>query len=225
MNCLIFRRDVLVDPRAASGDVREHARECAACADFRSRTAALDAKIAEVLAVPVPAGLEERVLAASRGARSRPRRQFLALAASLAGIAVVGGGTFFALRDDPMALAGIDFVVEEEANAILNAKPANPGDLVQVARSLSLELPRQLGEVRYIGICPFQGTIAHHVIVTTPQGKATLLLLPERPVASRGSASARGLRSIVKPAGAGSVAVISESSRSIERIESMAWRT
>lgn len=223
MNCLDFRREILVNPCAASDDLQRHARDCAACADFQARATALDAEIAELLDVPVPEGLEERILEATSSGRRDSRRRFLAMAASLAGVAVVGTGVFVATRDDPTALAGIDFVVEEEANAILTAKAANPAELVRAVQTLGLDLPSQLGEVRYIGTCPFQGTIAYHVIVTTPQGKATLLLLPDKPLDHRGAASARGLRSIVKPAGRGSAAVIAESSRGLERIEQMVW--
>lgn len=223
MNCLDFRREILVNPRAATEHAQRHARDCAACVDFQARATALDAEIAAVLEVSVAEGLEERILLAACSGRRDSRRRFLAMAASLAGVAVVGAGAFIATRDDPAALAGIDFVVEEEANAILTAKAADPAELVRAVQTLGLDLPSQLGEVRYIGTCPFQGTIAHHVIVTTPQGKATLLLLPDKPLDHRGAASARGLRSIVRPAGRGSAAVIAESSRGLERVEQMVW--
>jgi len=223
VNCLDFRREVLVDPCAASADALEHARACPSCAEFHARASALDAEIAGLLEVPAPSGLEDRILESLEPSRGGSRRRFLALAASLAGAATIGTAALFATRDDPVALAGIDFVVEEEANAILTAKPADPGELRHAALTLRLALPAQLGEVRYIGTCPFRGTIAHHVIVTTPQGKATLLLLPDQGLTERGEASSRGLRSFVRPAGRGSVAVIAESSRGLERIERMVW--
>lgn len=219
MNCLEFRRASLANPARPGAHAHGHAASCPACAEFLSRTRALDAAIGEQLSVPVPEGLEERILARATGRGAR--RRFLAMAASLAGLAFVGGGAYLASRDDADALAGITFVVEEEAHAILAAGPADEAELLRVARSMDLRLPTQLGEIRYIGTCPYRGTIAHHVIVTTPQGKATLLLLPEKPVAQRGRAAARGLRSIVLPAGRGSATVITESAHGLERIESM----
>lgn len=225
MNCLDFRRELLADPAATGGEALQHALGCAACADFRARTLALDAEIADLLDVPVPEGLEERVLEARRTGRRDSRRRFLAMAASVAGLSVAGSAVLVAMRDDPAALAGIDFVIEEEANAILTAKAPRREDLVRVSQSLGLELPPQLGEIRYIGTCPFRGTIAHHLIVTTPQGKATLLLLPELPAERRGTASSRGLRALVKPAGRGSATVVAESAPGLERIEAMVWRS
>lgn len=221
MNCLEFRRTALADPAAAGDEARAHAAACSACGEFLARTRGLDDAIAEAMALPAPDGLEARIFEHARARAQGGRRRFLAMAASLAGLAIVGAGSYLATRDDADALAGIAFVVEEEAHAILAAGPADEAELLRVARSMGLRLPSQLGEIRYIGTCPYRGTIAHHVIVTTPQGKATLLLLPEKPVAQRGRAAARGLRSIVLPAGRGSATVIAESAHGLERIESM----
>lgn len=224
MNCLEFRREVLVDPRRVSDEAQAHSRLCSACADFRAKTLQLDDEIADGFAVPVPDGLASRVIAFSKDGYRRSRRRVMALAASVVFAASVGAGVILAQRDDPFARAGIDFVVEEEANAILTAKPADPNALMRVKQTLKVSLPEQLGEVRYIGICPFQGTIAHHVVIITPQGKVTLLLLPEKRLDGKAWASARGLRSIVRPAGEGSLAIIADSSRSLERIEGMVTR-
>lgn len=221
MNCLEFRRASLADPGCPGDEATGHCAACPGCAEFLARARALDAEIGRHLAVPAPDGLEERILERTLADVRLPRRRFLAAAASVAGLAVAGAAGYMTLRDDPDALAGITFVVEEEANAILTAKPADVAQLRQVASSMDIGLPAQLGEIRYIGTCPYRGTIAHHVIVTTPQGKATLLLLPEKPATQRGTAWARGLRSIVMPAGRGSATVVAETVRGVERIERM----
>lgn len=221
MNCLEFRREILVDPRRAGDEAQEHGRACTACAQFREKAIELDAEIHDALAVPLPEGLVERILAATVARRSGFTRNVFAMAASLLLAIAVGAGIYWAAKDDPFARAGIDFVVEEEANAILRSKPADPAALAAVIDAMKVTLPRQIGEISYIGICPFQGTIAHHVIVITPQGKATLLLFPEKPVEGKATASARGLRSIVAPAGVGSVLIIGASPKGLGRIENM----
>ncbi len=224
MNCLEFRREILAEPERLGEGARAHARLCAACTQFRERTLEIDAEIREALAVPVPRGLADRAVAAAAGGRGDWNRKLFALAASLVLAIAAGTSGYWLGRDDPFARAGIDFVVDEEANAILVAKPADPAALAAVARDMRVALPPQIGEIRYIGICPFKDTIAHHVVLITPQGKATLLLLPEKPVEAKGRAAARGLQSVVAPAGSGSVAIISDSPRGLERIESMMVR-
>lgn len=221
MNCLEFRREMLVEPRRAGEEAGAHARTCAACEKFRRSAVAMEEEIRAAAAVPLPGELIDRALAATTRRRPAPGRRAFAMAAALLLAIAVGAGAFWVGRDDPWARAGIDFVVDEEANAILTSKSADPKELAAVMRAMKVRLPQQVGEVRYIGICPFQGTIAHHVIIITPQGKATLLLFPEKPVETRGTAVARGLRSIVAPAPVGSVAIITTSSTGLKRLENI----
>ena len=221
MNCLDVRRQILSNPVAVSSGARSHLHACPSCADFATRTLALDEELADALAVPVPSALTRRIVAEALRSEGWQRRKFVALTASAAIAAVIGAGLVWSERDDPMALAGIDFVVEEEANAILFSSPPDPAMLRRVADVLRIDFPQQLGEIRYVGTCPFRGSIAHHIVATTPQGKVTLLLLPDQPVPGPRSASARGLRARVRPAGHGSIAMIAESDRSLQRVEQM----
>lgn len=223
MNCLEFRREVLVHPRRLSDEARAHAAPCATCSQFQVETLELDDQIHAGLFVAVPEGFAERIARNAMQGSLHSRRRFMALAASLVLATAVGTGVYVVGRDDPLARAGIDFVVDKEVDAILSSKPADPSALRRVALALNVELPKEIGEVRYIGICPFQGTIAHHVVIMTPQGKVTLLLLPERAVGQKASASARGLRAVVVPAGAGSMAIIADASN-LQRIEHMVVR-
>lgn len=223
MNCLEVRRQMLADPVAARRSATAHLSACPACSEYAESIRRLDADLAAALAVPASPRLADRILGATLPPM-RQRRRFLALAASFAAASTVAG--LLSLEaDDSMALAGIDFVIEEEANAILAAAPADSAALGRAVRSLRIALPPQLGALRYIGTCPFEGSMAHHVIATTPQGKVTLLLLPDRRVDRAGSARARGLRAIVSPAGEGSITVVGESRRSLERVHEMILRT
>lgn len=70
---------------------------------------------------------------------------------------------------------------------------------------MGVSLPEQLGDIRYVCIYPFVAGPAHHLLVKTPSGKVTLLLIPGRPVASRVAEIAFGLEAVVRPAGKGSV--------------------
>ena len=218
MNCLEFRRIALADPRRLEAEAAGHAERCAGCKDFLVRSLEAEARLARALRVPVPRGLRARLLDRSAFPR-RPLRR-LALAAGLV-IAVAITLVIGWPRNDPLALAGIDFVMFEEAQAIADAKPTDAAVLARVAHHMGVSLPEQLGEVRYVGTCPFAGTTAYHVLVKSPLGKVTLLLVPERPLASRAVASAHGLEAAIVPAVAGSVAIIGGSGRSISRVETL----
>ena len=216
MNCLDLRRAALIDPRRLDTEALEHAKTCHACGAFLAEALSLESRLEEALHVPVPRDMKERT---ARHAVESPRfsRRY-ALAAGIA-LALGTGTAVLWRRNDPLALAGIDFVVFEEAQAILDAKPADPAALQRAAVDVGVKLPGQLGELRYIGTCPFGGAIAHHVVLKSAYGKATLLLLPGRTLAARAVAAAHGLEAVVAPAAGGSVAIIADSSRSLARIE------
>lgn len=218
MNCLELRRAAMLDPRRLDTEALEHAERCEACGGFLAQALELEAQIESALQTPVPHGLQERAVRNALDAPRVSRRQ--ALAAGLVLAAAAGGGLLWP-RDDALALAGIDFVVFEEAQAILDAKPADTALLRRAALQTGISLPAQLGELRYVGTCPFAGTTAHHVVLKTAFGKATLLLLPDRPLGSRVVASARGLEAAIAPAASGSVAIIADSRRSLARIETL----
>lgn len=218
MSCLEFRRAVTVDPRRLDPDARTHAETCVACREFLGRSLEFEDRLASALKIPLPPGLSERIGRAATVSLNSKR--WFALAASLI-LAIALAAVLAWPRDDPLALAGIDFVVFEESQAIADAKPADAAALQRVARDMGVALPAQLGEVRYIGTCPFAGTTAYHVLVKSPLGKVTLLLIPDRPLASRVVASARGLEAAVVPAFGGSIAIIGDTARGIVRVETL----
>jgi len=218
MNCLELRRAAMLAPRRLDTEALGHAERCPACGAFLGEALELEAQIENALDIPVPHGLQERMVRNALDAPRVSRRQ--ALAAGLA-LAATGVGVLLWPRDDALALAGIDFVVFEEAQAILDAKYADPAQLERAATQTGIALPGQLGELRYVGTCPFAGITAHHVVLKTAFGKATLLLLPGHPLGTRLIASARGLHAAIAPASGGSVAIIADSSRGIARIESI----
>lgn len=218
MDCLEFRRIVLADPRRLGAEVATHASQCVACREFRAHTLELEDALAAALRIETPHDLPARLLDGT--ARVRHPRRWLALAASLL-LAVALILLLGVPRDDALALKAIDFVVFDEAQAVVVAKPQDVRVLEEVSRKMHVSLPDALGAIHYVCVYPFAGGGAHHLLVETPLGKVTVLLMPESPYASSASAAARGLHAAILPTAAGSVAIIGESSRSIERVESL----
>jgi hypothetical protein len=218
MNCLELRRMAILEPRQLDEVAFKHAEHCDACRDFLARTLQFESDLVGALRVQVPAGAKERAVGAAIAPAAARAPRWMAIAAGFV-LAVALGLAISWPRNDPMALAGIDFVVYEEAQAILDAKPVDPEALQRVVAQLGIALPEQLGELRYVGPCPFAGTIAQHVVARTAMGKVTLLLLPDRPLATRAVASARGLEAVITPAGRGSVAIVAGSPHNVERTE------
>lgn len=218
MSCLELRRAAMIDPQRIDAALLEHAEHCETCREFLSQAREMETELEAMLDVPVPQELRARVFAEAVAGPRRSRRYALAAGVALGLAAGIG---LLWKRDDPIALAGIEFVIFEEAQAILDAKPADPATLDRVVQKLRVMKPSHFGEAVYLGTCPFRGGMAHHVVVKTAHGKVTLLLMPDRGRVERGAATARGLEAVIAPAKGGSVAIIADSARSVERIESM----
>lgn len=218
MNCLEFRRTVLSDPRRPGAEAETHAAQCAGCREFLALTLAEEARLGRALRIEAPEGLQDRILA--RAGATRTRVRWLALAASVvaaAGIALAIAWT----RTDALVLAGIDFVMFEEAQSITDAAPTDWNVLAGAAREMGVSLPRELGEMRYVCAYPFAAGAAHHLLVKTPLGKLTLLLIPDRATASRAAGAAHGLNAAVLPVGKGTVIIVGDSARSVRRAETL----
>lgn len=220
MNCLDYRR-LLLAQGTETEPMRAHRTLCAACAELLGEHAVLEAQLRRALEVPVPEGLAERL---ARGAQppappaQRARRRMLA-AAALAAAAAGGAGLWlWRSRDDPMALACIEFVMKDEAKSLmLGAMPRADAE-----RALSGTLPLQrierLGRVRHIAPCPFGAGTAYHVILMVPQDKVTLLVMPDTRIARPLRASAHGMFAAVVPLARGSVGIVGTSADVVQSI-------
>ncbi len=200
MNCLDYRR-VLASGEAENGAMKEHRLQCPSCAAVFAQNAQFERELRRAVQVPVPPHVEQRLATPVL----LQRRRFLA-AAAVGALAMGAGGYAWLSRPDAIALDCIEFVLMEEAKSILKGSMARPQAEQALAATLPLARIDRIGEVRHIGPCPFNGQNAYHVIMEVPQGKVTLLVMPEGSAAGR--AKREGLYASVVPLRSGSVGVI-----------------
>ncbi len=221
MNCLDYRRGLL----AGTGEtdaMREHRLGCGACSEHRLDHQAFEGRLREAFAVPVPPGFEDRLLDAVRSespARaSSGRRRFLAAAAVAAG--AIGVGLYAWLdRDDPLAMACIQFVMKEEAKSIMMGAMPPAEAQRALAGVLPYERLTRIGTIRHIGPCPFNGATAYHVVLSVPQEKVTLMIMPATRMRAGRRAAYEGLHASVVALGAtGSVGIVGTSPAVVESV-------
>jgi hypothetical protein len=212
MNCLDYRRVLLAGDGETPG-MRTHRLQCQACTELLNEHDELERELRRGLEVGVPSGFEERL--------ARPfaasRRRFLAAAA--VGALAVGVGTYAWLgRDDPLALACIQFVMMDEAKSIMmGAMPRGAAESA-LAGTLPLERLEQVGQIRHVGPCPFNGGTAYHVVLAVPQGKVTLLVMPETRLAGGVRATHEGLYARVLSLEKGSVGIVGADSAVVNSV-------
>ncbi len=235
MNCLDFRRHALADPLRPKPAAQEHEASCPECARFSRTLRRREEGLCEVLSVPVPEGLADRILLSNRPCvvrGGRPARVALTALAAVLAVVVLGLGALLPRQMSPEALAaGVIAHVRQEPEA-LAAEQRVP--IAKVARAFGRsggELLAPLGEVSYAGRCPLPGGgRGEHIVVRTPVGKVTLILMPDEPVAHMLRLSKDGLNASVLPAGQGSLAVVAESDAALHILEEWSthgvdWRT
>lgn len=202
--CLEFRRRVGAEPFAADAGIEAHRRECAACARHQDELRAMDAEIRRALEVnPPPRG--EAAPAPKGVAQSR----FLAVAASLVmGIAVA----ILVLVAAPRAAIAREVVahVRHEPGATSPGAPLPASAVDQVLGAAGMRLGPGAGPVSFAARCVVDGRVVPHLVVQSPQGPVTVLVLSHRTVARRMRFDEQGFSGVVLPAPRGSIAVVGQ---------------
>lgn len=201
MNCLDYRR-LFAAGEAETTEMKAHRLQCAACAAQSREDVAFERALRAGMAVEIPPGFEERV----KNAIVFSRRRFLA-AAGVAAAAAGAGGYAWLWRDGPLALACIQFVMMEEAKSIMMGAMPYAEAEAALAGTMPLARIERIGQVKHIGPCPFNGATAYHVVLSVPQGKVTLLVMPEARVSGE-QAGHDGLYASVFALPNGSVGVV-----------------
>lgn len=201
MNCLDYRR-ALAAGEAETAELKAHRLQCSACAAQWREQAEFEHDLRAGLAVEIPPGFEERL----KSAIIFSRRRFLAAAGVAAGAAGIGAYAWL-WRDAPVALACIDFVMKEEANSIMMGAMPRADAEAELAATLPLQRIERIGQVKHIGPCPFNGATAYHIVLSVPQGKVTLLVMPNARVGGE-HANRDGMYASVVALRKGSVGVI-----------------
>lgn len=198
LDCKHVRLAIGGDPRHLSAEVRQHLTTCAACARFRDETLRLDEQLQAALELPL-----QRFRAPAR--RPGPARRF-ALAASLVGALIVGGGAWLLRPQTALARELAAHVRHEEGSWALQRR-LTAGEIDAVLARAGVRFDTSMPVV-YASPCPFHGRVAPHLVVQTEKGPVTVMLLAGQRLMRRTRFSEEGYEGVLLPAGEGSVAVL-----------------
>lgn len=232
MNCFEFRRLILADPRVRTPEQEQHLAQCAACADVVRGLESFEARIHDAIYAPVPEALADRVLL--RQKIRAPALQAWALAASL--VAALGVGIHFyrapvgederlltaaTLGAKHPAVAAIAHVLDEEPRMLEQNRGVDPVVMRTAFARLGLNAPASGTTVLYFDKCPMTGGAGDHVVLKTPFGRVTLILVPDQPFASRVVVANRDKTAVASPARAGGYILVADTLRSARQVEKM----
>ena len=201
-NCLEFRRRVGAEPFAADAALEAHRRECEACARHQDELRAMDGLIRRALAVDPLRG--PKAAPASRG-----RQRLFAIAASLAVGVAVSLVVFVGAPRQAIAREVVAHIRHEAGTMDLTAQ-LPPGELAGVLDPSGLRLRPGVGEVTFAARCVFDGRVVPHLVVRTPEGPVTVLVLAHRSIGKPMRFDEHGYAGVVLPAPRGAIAVVGQ---------------
>lgn len=230
MNCFEFRKLLLTDPRVRTHEQEQHLAGCDACESLTREMEGFEARVHDAVHVPVPEALAERVLL--RQKIRAPALRAWALAASL--VAALGTGIYFYRASDGEgvltaavlgvkhpAVVAIAHVLDEEPQMLMENRGVDPVMMRAAFTRRGLRVPANGTTVRYFDKCPMTGGAGEHVVLQTPFGQVTVILVPDQRFASRVVVADRDKTAVASPAGAGGYILIADTLKSAKQVEKM----
>jgi hypothetical protein len=246
MICSEARIALGADPDGTDTAVAEHLRACGACSAYARELQLLDALLHESMSVPVPdiklptgpyaVNPEEDARAAElESGATRPTKQTptsarpalgqswrhlgrpLALAASVASVAVLAGLLWVGIPRDSLATAVVEHMANEpDAWGATTTLPDASVAGVLSRSGVRLE-PGRL-DITYAHSCWFRGRHVPHLIVVTPDGPVTVVVLPRERVADTVEFQEDGYRGMLVAAERGSIAVLTRDRADVDAV-------
>jgi hypothetical protein len=218
-----YRMLIGAEPRSSDPELREHRESCQECHLYTERLLRFESRLERALQVQVPA--KPRAAASWR---------WMAIAASVLLGVVVAAGVWLVLPGESLA-ADVVAHMREEPQAWRRTDVAVPeSELNDVLRDSKLRLSAAAGMVSYANSCTFRAHRVPHLVVQTPSGPVTVMVLVHESVSRPTQFDEQGYRGTIVPMpGHGSIAVLMQGpdgaqARDLQRIaaqvrDSIVW--
>ncbi|MGF1526789.1 MAG: DUF3379 family protein [Candidatus Competibacterales bacterium] len=212
MNCLDFRRRLLINPGDQHTDFLRHRRRCPDCAREVKRVEHLEQRLRAALQLEVPEGLSSRlILNQPFETPLRPRRwlRWLAPLLLVALLALIWGlGT----RGQASAASRLQEVLHQRLERGLLMATPGPGidhtSLRRALMTLGLDLRGPLGDVRRALAIELQHHSGLQLTLTGQRGPVLVLLFPALAIPQQLPLETGIWRGALLPVGRGSMAVV-----------------
>jgi hypothetical protein len=226
MNCEEFREAIAADP-SGSFEGAGHAAGCEDCAAFQAEMQALDRRIAEALAIDVPAlelpelpPVGDDNVVSLPVARKSKAPTWLAIAAGFALAAIIGtqfvGGPSVDLTLPQEILAHLDH--EPDALRVTDV-PVSDERLGRVVNASVGTMDRDIGLITYARSCVINGKTVPHLVIQGEKGPITLLLMHDEMIDAAQTIDGESVNGVILPVGNGSIAIIGERDEDLGEIE------
>ncbi len=204
MSCDVFRRTLLADPAHAQGELLAHSAGCAECAAWAQHLSNFERRLGRALQLnPRAAAAGER-----RGVRGVRPRHF-ALAAGLVAAVAAAALLMLAIPRASLARDVVQHMAGEPAAWDTGDATVPPARLEAVLLDAGMRLDPGAVRVSYANACDFRGRRVPHLVVQTPRGPVTVMVLRHESSVLRMRFDEQGYRGVIVPIpGHGALAVL-----------------
>ena len=229
MNCLQSRRLLLAAPRQQSVEHQTHVSGCESCAGLERRLGDLDRSIESAALVPVPDALAHRILLRPRN----PGVWRYAVAAAVAILSIAIGLIGADVVEPPGFTRTVQVVGPTHPAVVAIAEVVDERDSLQFAgrndahmehglRRLGLTLKPGAVFAQHVGGCRIEGAIeCEHIVLSTPDTYANVLLVPDYPLTDRVLVTDRRMVALVSPAARGGYIVVADSAKAARSVDKL----
>jgi hypothetical protein len=213
------------DPHTVPPELAEHLAGCPECAQFQREMTVLDDNIRRALEkAPLsaaPPGTIAATVTPITNAPAAQRRKRAkswsgwALAASVAAISMIAVWT---LRPNDSLAHDVVTHIQYESTSWSSKEPVTAVEVKETLARAGVAIDMDSDKVMYAHSCLFRGHVVPHLVVSTPQGPVTVMVLPHDSVKHRMSFHEGGMSGVITPAPHGSLAVIMQGNENIDAV-------
>jgi len=224
------------EPHSVPPELAEHLAGCPECSQFLREMLALDANIRRALeqapsgaaapcetpataaaAATAPTASVTPITSAPVARRRKPTNTWSgwAVAASVVAISML---TVWALRPNDSLARDVVAHVEAESNSWSSKEDPPPAEIKETLAQAGVALDMSSDKVMYAHSCLFRGHVVPHLVVSTPQGTVTVMVLRYESVKHRMDFHEDGMTGVITPAPHGSIAVLMKGHENIDAV-------
>jgi hypothetical protein len=204
-----YRAAILADPHSADTELRAHRESCAECRAFTDQLLKFESRLERAMRVDLAPTSNVLPFERKHADGPRPRRGWMALAASVLLGAAIVGGVWLSLPQSSLAAAVVAHMAgEPDAWRRTDIAVPEP-ELDAVLKDSRLRLKPDPGIVSYASSCTFRGYKVPHLVVQTASGPVTVMVLVHEAARRVRHFDDQGYRGTIVPVpGHGSIAVL-----------------
>jgi hypothetical protein len=214
------------DPHSVPPELAEHLAGCPECARFQGEMISLDDNIRRALEqAPLSVAPQSAApatvtpITSAPAARVRKRTNTWSGWALAASVAIVSILAVWTLRPNDSLAHDVVAHIEFESKSWSSTEQVSAADIKKTLAESGVELDMDSHKVMYAHSCLFRGKMVPHLVVSTPQGPVTVMILRHESVKHRMSFHEDGMTGMITPAPHGSLAVIMQGNEDIGAVD------